>query len=242
MTLHTVTRAFSLRAPIAMLLATAATASADFTVVLGAQNADQWFAGVGPCRTADFTGFTESTQITDQYAALGVQFSFPGSAGNGVQGNSFMYPQDGWGIVGVRQITMSFDGPMRAFAAYYPGDARFAFYSGSSLLHATTLTSSSANNFAGFTSDAGFDRVVLSANEPVNMGLFIDNVYFSAVPDPACPADLDRDGAVDGIDLGVLLGAWGPCSGTCPADLNLDGAVDGNDLGTLLAAWGPCGG
>jgi len=185
MTLHAMTRAVTLRTPIAMLLATAATASADFTVVLGAQNADQWFAGVGSYRTADFTGFPESTQITDQYSALGVQFSFPGSAGNGVQGNSFMYTQDGWGIVGVRQIILSFVGPVRAFAAYYPGDARFAFYSGPSLLHATTLTSSSANNFAGFTSDASFDRVVLSANEPTNMGLFVDNVYFSAVPGPA---------------------------------------------------------
>jgi hypothetical protein len=185
MTLHATTRAVTLRTPIAMLLATAATASADFTVVLGAQNADQWFAGVGPYRTADFNGFPESTQITDQYSALGVQFSFPESAGNGVQGNSFMYPQDGWGIVGVRQIILSFESPMRAFAAYYPGDARFAFYSGSSLLHATTLTSSSANNFAGFTSDASFDRVVLSANEPANMGLFVDNVYFSVVPGPA---------------------------------------------------------
>jgi hypothetical protein len=47
--------------------------------------------------------------------------------------------------------------------------------------------------------------------------------------------DLNGDGSVDGIDLGLLLAAWG-ASG--PADLNLDGAVDGVDLGTLLAGWG----
>jgi polyhydroxybutyrate depolymerase len=54
-----------------------------------------------------------------------------------------------------------------------------------------------------------------------------------------CSADLDRSGAVDGADLGVLLNAWGPCSG-CPADLDRSGSVDGSDLGALLAAWGAC--
>ncbi|MFM8641115.1 MAG: choice-of-anchor tandem repeat NxxGxxAF-containing protein [Planctomycetota bacterium] len=59
-------------------------------------------------------------------------------------------------------------------------------------------------------------------------------------PPPACPADLTGDGQVDGADLGALLGAWGPCSGSCPADLTGDGQVDGADLGALLGAWGPC--
>jgi hypothetical protein len=57
----------------------------------------------------------------------------------------------------------------------------------------------------------------------------------------ACRPDLNGDGAVNGQDLGVLLGAWGPCPGTpCPPDLNDDGAVNGQDLGVLLGAWGPC--
>jgi hypothetical protein len=30
------------------------------------------------------------------------------------------------------------------------------------------------------------------------------------------------------------------CGSTCPADLNGDGVVDGADLGILLGAWGPC--
>jgi hypothetical protein len=57
---------------------------------------------------------------------------------------------------------------------------------------------------------------------------------------PSCAADITADGAVDGADLGVLLGAWGPCAGSCIADLNGDGEVGGNDLGLLLAGWGPC--
>jgi agmatine/peptidylarginine deiminase len=54
-----------------------------------------------------------------------------------------------------------------------------------------------------------------------------------------CSGDLDGDGSVGGADLGVLLGAWGPCPG-CPADLDGDGTVDGADLGLLLTAWGSC--
>lgn len=53
-----------------------------------------------------------------------------------------------------------------------------------------------------------------------------------------CPADLSGDGTVDGIDLGILLGAWGAAS----ADLSGDGVVNGIDLGILLGSWGltPC--
>jgi hypothetical protein len=52
----------------------------------------------------------------------------------------------------------------------------------------------------------------------------------------SCPilADLDCSGAVDGIDLGILLSQWfDPAS----ADLDDDGDVDGVDLGILLAGW-----
>jgi hypothetical protein len=58
---------------------------------------------------------------------------------------------------------------------------------------------------------------------------------------PSCPEDLNGDGAVDGFDLGLLLGAWGTCPGTpCTGDVNADGAVDGFDLGLVLGVWGPC--
>ncbi len=62
----------------------------------------------------------------------------------------------------------------------------------------------------------------------------IDDVVIT-VPPP--PADLNGDLRVDGIDLGMMLAAWGSCT-ACPADLNGDGAVNGVDLAALLAAWG----
>jgi hypothetical protein len=48
------------------------------------------------------------------------------------------------------------------------------------------------------------------------------------------PADLNGDGAVNGLDLGILLAQWG---GAGPADLNGDGVVNGLDLGLLLSNW-----
>ncbi|MFO0873386.1 MAG: hypothetical protein U0575_05385 [Phycisphaerales bacterium] len=51
-------------------------------------------------------------------------------------------------------------------------------------------------------------------------------------------ADLNGDGIVNGADLGLLLGAWGPCpSNCCVADVDSSGGVDGADLGLLLGAW-----
>lgn len=50
-------------------------------------------------------------------------------------------------------------------------------------------------------------------------------------------ADLNGDGVVNPIDLGILLGAWGPTDGVEPADLNGNGNVGPEDLGTLLGGW-----
>ncbi len=54
-----------------------------------------------------------------------------------------------------------------------------------------------------------------------------------------CPADLNGDGAVNGADVGLMIGQWGACAG-CDADLNGDGLVDGADFGLLIGAWGLC--
>jgi hypothetical protein len=43
---------------------------------------------------------------------------------------------------------------------------------------------------------------------------------------------------LSGRDLGLLLGAWGPAQGS-PYDLNNDGSVDGLDLGILLGNFTP---
>ncbi len=65
-------------------------------------------------------------------------------------------------------------------------------------------------------------------------------VTFTCQPSaPACPADIDGNGAVDGGDLATLLGSWGTCAG-CAADIDGNGAIDGGDLAALLGSWGAC--
>jgi hypothetical protein len=51
-----------------------------------------------------------------------------------------------------------------------------------------------------------------------------------------CPADFNDDDVTDGVDLGILLAAWG----TPARDITGDGTTDGVDLGILLAMWGAC--
>jgi len=53
-------------------------------------------------------------------------------------------------------------------------------------------------------------------------------------PPPSSSADINSDGKVDVIDLGILLSNWG-ASGS--ADINNDGSVDVVDLGILLSNW-----
>ncbi len=72
-------------------------------------------------------------------------------------------------------------------------------------------------------------------------GQLVD-VNANGVPDSCeCLSDINDDGWVDGVDLGIVLASWSTDAAGAPADLNRDGAVDGADLGVLLSAWGACG-
>jgi tRNA A-37 threonylcarbamoyl transferase component Bud32 len=56
-----------------------------------------------------------------------------------------------------------------------------------------------------------------------------------------CLADLDGSGAVNSVDLAVILAAWGTAGGKYPqADIDGNGTVDAADLSQVLSAWGPC--
>lgn len=51
------------------------------------------------------------------------------------------------------------------------------------------------------------------------------------------PIDLNGNGVIDGVDLAILLSAWGTDGVQSGADLNGDGIVNGADLAMLLANW-----
>jgi len=61
----------------------------------------------------------------------------------------------------------------------------------------------------------------------------------NGIPDncaPACPTDLNADGATNGADLALMLNGWG----TAQFDLDGDGSTGGADLAMLLGSWGGC--
>jgi len=60
-----------------------------------------------------------------------------------------------------------------------------------------------------------------------------------AIVDGSCVGDLDRDGAVMGSDLGLLLSQWGQV-GAPRGDVNADGVVNSIDLGMVIGSWGVC--
>jgi hypothetical protein len=56
-----------------------------------------------------------------------------------------------------------------------------------------------------------------------------------------CPADIVRDGQVNGVDLASVLSQWGTSgSGPNNADIDRNGTVNGVDLSIVLASWGSC--
>ena len=78
------------------------------------------------------------------------------------------------------------------------------------------------------------DRRILPRIYPASGGL-LDRGAFEW----RCRWDLDGDGQPIGAgDLGVLLGAGGPCHLGCLADLDIDADIDASDLGILLGMWG----
>ncbi len=62
---------------------------------------------------------------------------------------------------------------------------------------------------------------------------------------PACPADFNGDGTVDGADFGTFGAAFGSSAGDADfnpdADFNNDGTIDGADFGTFGAQFGSSG-
>jgi hypothetical protein len=84
----------------------------------------------------------------------------------------------------------------------------------------------------------GSTRLFTGLDQSNGAGLFAWAVEETPT-DPCSAADLDGNGQVGSSDLGLLIAAWGTCSG-CPADINGDGKVDGGDLAQIIAFWGPC--
>ena len=77
-----------------------------------------------------------------------------------------------------------------------------------------------------------------SATLLFNLGASTADVYLDNISlfHPS-PGDLNLDGRVDFLDLGILGGSWLKQQTGLPADLDANGQVDFNDFGILGGAW-----
>jgi len=110
------------------------------------------------------------------------------------------------------------------------------------------LLASGTGDFSGGAPSFGMDGSLSS------QGLFLSNNTdpLAAAVDPdtsetfvvevgGIQGDLNMDGFVDGLDLGILLGSFNQNATPENGELNGTDPVDGLDLGILLGAWNPPG-
>lgn len=95
--------------------------------------------------------------------------------------------------------------------------------------------------------DVGANGTISVSASPVTLLAIFNGVQLirTPPPPPACPGDLNLDGAVNTLDLTAFLGAFGqpitPGSPSERADLNGDGMVNTADLVLFLGRFGlPC--
>ena len=88
-----------------------------------------------------------------------------------------------------------------------------------------------------FVAQCDTEYLVRVASVNGSVGNAFLNVMSEGEPCQPCPADINGDGHVDGVDLSTLLSGWGSSGG---GDINGNGVVDGTDLTTLLSGWGTC--
>lgn len=143
---------------------------------------DQWTAAVGNFTTIDFTGFQSGTFITDQYAELGVLLT---DGDDFVEGSDpVIFPNDGWGMNGIHDITVVFDSPQRYIAVDYPGFIRFELFQQGTLINTITFPGFGGfGNFAGLISLEPFDSAVLI--DWIGIAAEIDDLHFGVPAPPA---------------------------------------------------------
>jgi hypothetical protein len=89
-----------------------------------------------------------------------------------------------------------------------------------------------------FVADSAVVEIAFQSLSPLYYcGPAIDDIQLVEM----CPADLDQSGAVNGVDLAIILQNWGLPTPKYPqSDINADGSVDAADLAVVLSSWGAC--
>ena len=144
-----------------------------------------WFAAASAKGTITTIGFNDlgpDVLVTEQYAHLGVHFTY---LGNFTRGEDFVvFPQDGWGLDGNEMVRLVFDHLQVGIAADHPGPTQMNLFREGVLVYSSTpFGGSGAGRFGGIIG-IEFDQAIIV--DPVSENVALDNLYF--VPAPAPPA------------------------------------------------------
>jgi len=142
-------------------------------------NLETWLNDVPPVEVIEFSEFPNGTQIDDEYADLGANFT------NGFytinDASAFL---DDWGLDGNNDtIVIEFDQPFNTVGVLFPGLMHLILYNDGELVAWTEDQGGGGSGFfAGLITDAPFDEVwLVDSSGEVNL----DNLYFSFEPIPA---------------------------------------------------------
>ena len=139
---------------------------------------EEWIAAVGRFTTIGFTGFPDGTFITDQYADLGILFT---DGNDSIFPNENAFPNDGVGLDGNGDISVSFDTPQAWIGVDFPGLLTIELYSEGRLFFTSNTYGGGVGNFLGLVSSELFDAAVLV--DPFGISVFMDDLHFG-VPAP----------------------------------------------------------
>lgn len=179
----------------------------------------------GETGSASATGVMFSATYDDSTDAPGTFSIIPGVFGQSTPGLSISSPQ--------RQVQEQ-SSERVANLGPYVGTTEFVFRF--TTIGTPTTNVLLPNNATGFGSvgyGLGELPMEYGSVDPLTLGHFLT---FTVAFAPPCPADVNRDGAVNLADLNLVLANFGQVS--LDGDTNQDGLVNLADLNTVLAAFG----
>ncbi len=167
---------------VAVLLLTCSVDRAVLGGIIEFTSKREWIAAIGgkdAFLTVDFVGFADGTFITDQYADLGILFT---DGNDSIFLNDGAFPNDGAGLDGNGNISVSFDTSQAWIGVDFPGFLSIELYSEGRLFFTSNLWGGGAGNFLGLISSDLFDAAVVVEGAP-GLEAEIDDFHFG-VPAP----------------------------------------------------------
>lgn len=157
--------------------------SAAWGAITNYSSRSAYLAGAPPQSQITFTEVPLGTTLTTQYAGWGVTFT----DGDDTTDVNSLYV-DGVGLPTFSNpnglVTLLFSSPITSVGADFPGQLNIALYSGATLVGSSaTFGSAGSGFFGGVVSSVPFSRAVLT--DASDNFVSIDNVLFSAIPEPA---------------------------------------------------------